>query len=222
MAWMRTDLWPVWGSMGVRPAANFDYQGAQQIEEGEINHLWHSLYQVENDIDDALTQIDSNGDGVVDEADSALRYKNNDLDPNADGVVGAAENVTETYKGTDLDEDYANVGETPTVDSGSFHVVYVDTLADSEVVTFHQLSFLRADGTNVPSGVSLRVYSLDGGVSDETEITGTTQVDTTSGFSYTNNSGGQQTIAMVVDNGNFDGGAGTTVDVHTSFTVRIT
>lgn len=49
--------------------------------------------------------IDSDGDGTVDQADDALLYKGNDIDSNGDGTVDAAVNVTSTYKGNDIDTD---------------------------------------------------------------------------------------------------------------------
>jgi len=48
--------------------------------------------------------IDSNGDGTVDEADSALTYKNNDIDSDGDGTVDEADSAL-TYKGQDIDSD---------------------------------------------------------------------------------------------------------------------
>ena len=51
--------------------------------------------------------IDSNGDGTVDEADSALTYKNNDIDSDGDGTVDEADYANDadasTYKGNDID-----------------------------------------------------------------------------------------------------------------------
>ena len=66
--------------------------------------------------------IDSNGDGTVDEADSALTYKNNDIDSDGDGTVDEADSAL-TYKGQDIDSngdgtvdeaDYANDADAST------------------------------------------------------------------------------------------------------------
>jgi len=66
--------------------------------------------------------IDSNGDGTVDEADSALTYKNNDIDSDGDGTVDDADSAL-TYKGQDIDSngdgtvdeaDYANDADAST------------------------------------------------------------------------------------------------------------
>ena len=91
MAWSISDLFPSWGESGSSPADGFFYEGGDQVNEKHLDYLWDSLKTLENQIRSALTDIDSDGDGVVDEADTANLYKGNDIDSDGDGKVDAAD-----------------------------------------------------------------------------------------------------------------------------------
>lgn len=70
MAWSITDLFPPWGDSGSKPADNFQYDGGDQVNEKHLDYLWASVGQLENEVRSALTDIDADQDGVVDETDS--------------------------------------------------------------------------------------------------------------------------------------------------------
>jgi hypothetical protein len=70
MAWSISDLFPSWGDSGERPSTNFQYDGGDQVNEKHLDYLWSSVGSLEDDVRSALNDIDSDGDGVVDKADS--------------------------------------------------------------------------------------------------------------------------------------------------------
>lgn len=78
MAWSITDYFPSWGDSGEQPSAGFNYQGGDQVNEKHLDYLWSSLHDIQDEIQAALNDIDSDGDGIVDEADFA-----NDVDSTA-------------------------------------------------------------------------------------------------------------------------------------------
>lgn len=104
MAWSISDLIPPWGDSGEKPPDNKDYSGGDRVNEKHFDYLWYAVGQLEDEIRSALTDIDSDGDGVVDEADSANAYKGNDIDSDGDGVVDEADSAN-AYKGNDIDSD---------------------------------------------------------------------------------------------------------------------
>lgn len=70
MAWNISDLFPPWGDSGERPSDNFDYEGKDQVNEKHFDYLWDNVGALENEVRSALTDIDADSDGVVDEADT--------------------------------------------------------------------------------------------------------------------------------------------------------
>jgi hypothetical protein len=84
MAWSISDQFPIWGESGESPPDGFFYEGGDQVNEKHLDYLWDSVYTLETEVGDALNQIDSNGDGIVDEADAARSASTNfDLAGNA-------------------------------------------------------------------------------------------------------------------------------------------
>jgi hypothetical protein len=70
MAWSISDLFPPWGDTGERPSDNFQYDGGDQVNEKHLDYLWDSVGALENEVRSALNDIDSDGDGIVDEAET--------------------------------------------------------------------------------------------------------------------------------------------------------
>lgn len=70
MAWNISDLFPPWGDSGARPADNFDYEGKDQVNEKHFDYLWDNVGALENEVRSALTDIDADGDGIVDETNT--------------------------------------------------------------------------------------------------------------------------------------------------------
>jgi len=70
MAWTITERFPSWGETGEFPADGFFYEGGDQVNEKHLDALWNGVDGLEEDVQAALDDIDSNADGVVDKADS--------------------------------------------------------------------------------------------------------------------------------------------------------
>lgn len=70
MAWTITERFPSWGETGAFPAAGFFYEGGDQVNEKHLDALWNGLNGLEEDVQAALSDIDSDADGVVDKADT--------------------------------------------------------------------------------------------------------------------------------------------------------
>jgi hypothetical protein len=68
MSWSVTDRFPSWGETGESPGAGFFYEGGDQVNEKHLDYLWNSLKGLEDDVQAALNDIDTNSDGIVDEA----------------------------------------------------------------------------------------------------------------------------------------------------------
>jgi microcystin-dependent protein len=91
MAWSITDRFPNWGEAGEFPQVGFFYEGGDQVNEKHLDALWNGLNNFEGEVQAALNDIDSDNDGIVDEADTANLYKGNDIDSDGDGTVDNAE-----------------------------------------------------------------------------------------------------------------------------------
>jgi hypothetical protein len=104
MTWDITDRFPDWGETGESPPTGFFYEGGDQVNEKHLDYLWNSVKGLEDDVQSALNDIDSDGDGKVDAAENAddadnatnvtSTYKGNDIDSDGDGKVDAADDVT--------------------------------------------------------------------------------------------------------------------------------
>jgi len=87
-------------------------------------------------------------------------------------------------------------------------ILVIDSLADGETVEIYKAALTNADGSAVASGVDLELVTLDnsGGFTSQATLLsgdGSTIFDSETGSplgSYTNSSGGAQTIAVLVDN----------------------
>lgn len=70
MAWTITERFPSWGESGEFPAAGFFYEGGDQVNEKHLDALWNGINGLEEDVQSALNDIDSDSDGVVDKANN--------------------------------------------------------------------------------------------------------------------------------------------------------
>jgi len=102
MSWDILKRFPSWGDEGEFPPDGFDYTGGSQVNEKHFDALWNGVKEFETNVRSALSDIDSDGDGQVDSADTAELVKNNDIDSDGDGVVDEADNAN-AYKGNDID-----------------------------------------------------------------------------------------------------------------------
>jgi hypothetical protein len=114
--------------------------------------------------------------------------------------------------------------ESGSVGNGNLGTIVATEVPNGGSIEITQGSLLLADGQPAPSGCDLILATLDGtggGTSQTTLISGdgTTvyrdQMGTPLG-SYSNSSGSAQTVALAVDNGNFNAGSGSSQDVLAS------
>lgn len=73
MAWTINNLFPSWGDSGEQPSSGYNYMGGEQVYAKHFNYLWDGLAVLQDEVRSALEDIDSDGDGVVDEADYAAQ-----------------------------------------------------------------------------------------------------------------------------------------------------
>jgi len=101
------------GSTGQKPSQARDYENGDRLDANNLDYFINTPLEKIKAIIDTLVDIDSDGDGVVDRADSAVTadsadaYKGNDIDSDGDGKVNSAEqadNAT-TVKNNDIDSD---------------------------------------------------------------------------------------------------------------------
>jgi hypothetical protein len=70
--WSISDLFPSWGDTGTKPPEGTDREGGDQISDEEYDYLWYALNELEDEVRSALTDLDSDQDGAVDEADAGV------------------------------------------------------------------------------------------------------------------------------------------------------
>lgn len=223
MSWQISDLFGPWGDSGEQPPDNFQYDGGDQVNEKHLDYLWDSVSSLEDELRGALTDLDSDGDGRVDAADTAALYKNNDIDSDGDGTVDAADNITATYKNTNLDTHYVNESDGGRVGNGNAGLLFQTTLENNETITAYSYTF-TARTNAAPSGTSLRLATLGDNTSRNTLLSGdgaTMYVDEETAVSYQNTSGATQTVGVVLDNGHFGTGTGSAIELFGETIARI-
>lgn len=98
--------------------------------------------------------------------------------------------------------------ESGSISSGNQGILIIDHLADGETATLYKAALTNADGTAAPTGCDLELVTMDnaGGFTSQDVVIsgdGATVFDDETGnplSTYTNTSGGGQTIAVIVDN----------------------
>jgi hypothetical protein len=86
------------GSTGTEPSSAIDYKNGDPLDEAELDYYVNTEFSKIKAIIDALHDLDSDDDGVVDRADyaddaDASTYKGNDIDSDGDGSVNLADNA---------------------------------------------------------------------------------------------------------------------------------
>lgn len=89
---------PQIGSSGEKPPDGKDWSPGDNYFAAHLTYLWDQVRKRFGDVEDRLNAIDSDDDGIVDEADyandaNASTYKGNDIDSDGDGVVNNADNL---------------------------------------------------------------------------------------------------------------------------------
>lgn len=112
-----------------------------------------------------------------------------------------------------------------TVASGDAGPVWGTTLEDGESIQVTQAMLTTANLGAAPVGVDLVIADITNDVSEVTLITGdgTVKDDETGSplGSYQNNSGAEEQIGILMDNGNWNGGSGSNQDLLGSFIARV-
>jgi hypothetical protein len=104
------------GSTGTAPSSPLDYTNGDPYESDFADYFINTPFEKIKGVIDFLEALDSDGDGVVDAADTAAsadtasKYKNNDIDTDGDGKVNAADvadsaDTASAFKGNDIDSD---------------------------------------------------------------------------------------------------------------------
>lgn len=108
------------GDTGTKPPNGLDFQSGGFPEPEEFDWFWSQVPSAINDHANLLEAIDTDEDGVVDEAttaQSATSYKGNDIDSDGDGKVDSAESAdTATTADTATVADEAKAFEVRTND----------------------------------------------------------------------------------------------------------
>lgn len=102
----------VHGDTGTQPSQSLNFQDGDYPDPEEFDWFWSEVPDAINDHADLLEAIDSDEDGIVDQADNALLFKGNDLDSDGDGVVDDSDqlggNSPDHYE-LDIDQDGVSV-----------------------------------------------------------------------------------------------------------------
>ena len=129
--------------------------------------------------------------------------------------VGAID--TDTISVAEPAFDASESGEVVAGESG---IVYAHGLPDGNTLEVTRAGLLLANGSPAPSGLDLILATLDGsggGTKQATILSGDGSSKATEQGSplaeYTNSSGGTQTVAVLVDNGEFNSGTGSAQDI---------
>jgi hypothetical protein len=94
MSWNITDRFPDWGETGESPPDGFFYRGGDQVNEKHLDYLWNSIKEFEREVQSALNEIDSDGDGIVNKSDETKSFEVRSSDPSSpsDGQVWIIDN----------------------------------------------------------------------------------------------------------------------------------
>lgn len=179
------------GDSGSKPPDGNDFDKDERPQASYFDWYISTLVTKHNSVIDELDTIDSDNDGIVDEADTANLYKDNDIDNDADGIVNEADYANDadasTYKGNDidtngdgkvdasveadntqtvketnLDTNYHAVDDSGTVKAGDAGILFQTELKDGESLNLYQVTFTAPDGSPAPSGLYLVFITLDG------------------------------------------------------------
>jgi len=160
--------------------------------------------------------VEDDGTVLVDPA-TAINF-GTDLAVTDDGD----DTVTVNNSGTGVSADVIEQGESGTVAAGNSGVVARTHLADQETIEIQRAVLTLIDAQPAPTGLNLTIITENnsGGATAQTTILsgdGSTVYDKETGSplaSYQNTSGSGRTVAVVIDNGDFGGGTGSSQDVY--------
>lgn len=99
------------GSQGTEPGSSLDYQNGDPLDADNFDYYVNVEFSKIKAIIDALNTLDSNDDGKVDAADVAdntTLYKGNDIDSDGDGVVNDADYAAQAGDADTVDNHHAD------------------------------------------------------------------------------------------------------------------
>lgn len=194
MAWTISDQFPPWGDTGERPSDNKNYAGGDQVNEKHFDYLWYSCGVIENDVRAALTDIDSDKDGIVDEADTLTAGGNLKGDLTAVG-------------GEIIWDESAGYIPAPRVQQGPGSGLDADTVDGQQAADGTGPTITDAGGTTAHVVTELR-FGAEGSSTTSTSYTTIAASDIARDFANMQDTSGTVYIRMVAHL--FHNGAGTT------------
>jgi len=169
------------------------------------------------EVEDQVNSLITSGTGIsssYDDANDTLTISTVDAD-----IESQANDDPERIMGA----------ETGPVNSGDAGVVVINGVVNGDTIELYQASLIDEDGSAVASGVDLIIATLDNAGSGTSRVTvlsgdGSTVLDDQSGTplaSWSNSTGSDQTVAILVDNGQFNTGSGSNQNVSASVLGRV-
>jgi len=165
------------GSTGTEPSSALDYTNGDPLEADNLDYYVNTPLEKIKDIIDTLNAIDSDGDGVVDAADTAAQsdttalYKNNDIDSDGDGKVDVADtaDIADTanlYKNNDIDSDGDGVVDAADqLETGGSTAVIRDTTNTRDLLQASESGTVTIPSGNLDLNGNSVVDSTGGSVS---------------------------------------------------------
>lgn len=163
MSWDIPDLFPPWGRSGEKPASDFEFTAGEQINEKYFNYLWAALRSLQNNLIDSLEDIDSDRDGVVDEADDADTVDGQDANEFIYNIDANDNNINNLNA---LDLNVLNTADVENAAAGAVPFAQGDgTLSMSQIdnVEVVEEEFTSSGTWDKPSGALLVIVDLFGG-----------------------------------------------------------
>jgi hypothetical protein len=137
------------GDQGDRPNDGTNFQDGDAANPETFDWLFTVVPSKIDSIIDTLTTIDSNGDGVVDEAEyandaDASTYKGNDIDPEGNGIVNRADSAATA----DVADDVNGVDVSNVVETSDLNPYATENYVDGVVRTNAEIQN-AVDGANI-------------------------------------------------------------------------
>lgn len=152
--------------------------------------------------------------------DSTGQFGESTVDAALDELQEAAQLSAHPLANGDLADSTFDVAAPQTVGTATYGTVYITQVPDTETLSVTRAGLVLDDGQAAPTDLDLAIVTMDnaGGLTKQTTVIdgdGTVQANATGTplASYENTSGGAQTVAVVVDNGQFNAGSGSSQDV---------
>jgi hypothetical protein len=152
------------GDQGAWPPSGTNFQNGDTLNAQPVDKLFWYLTEKSRDFANEFDRLDSDNDGVVDEADyaydaNATLYKGSDIDSNGDGTVDAAEFATNAEYADSAgnadtvdNQDWADIKNWVNTQSDVPNAEYADNAGDADTLDgIDSSEFARLyDGVKTP------------------------------------------------------------------------